>query len=66
MFETFTDDELDELTIVLAHATRRFERHTLYVWEQRSPEYAEYLTLWRETRDLVRDVYAVEKERYLN
>ena len=44
----------------------RFERHTEYVWEQQSAEYPEYLTLWRETRELIRDVYAVEKERYLS
>ena len=55
MFKTLTGAELDELTNVLARATHSLERHTLYVWEQGSPEYPGYLALWRETRDLVRD-----------
>lgn len=66
VFKLLSDQELDELTIVLTRAMHRFERHTEYVWEQQSAEYPEYLTLWRETRELIRDVYAVEKERYLS
>ena len=65
MFQSLSDKELDKLADMLLSAGRRAERHALYTYEVSPSDYTPTLHMWRDTRDLMRDIFKERHERWI-